>query len=133
MGIRSLPIKSVLLIPYLILVVMLPITRGERLQEYHFIQLTEKYHAVPFHDFPVVSNVSHHNHNHLSLFFYPERGNTKISVYSLGVLSNIVPEAGLSLIEPDRHVYMAACSGPSPPLFYSKTVSGLSPPMPSDV
>lgn len=133
MRIHSLPMKAALLIPYLVLVVMLPVTRGERLQKYHFFQLIEAYHPVELSDIPVVGETTKLNHKHLSLFFYPAKGAPKTGNYFPAAHSAIVPETGLPVTAACRHVYMAACSGHSPPLFYSKTVSGLSPPMPSDV
>lgn len=133
MGNQPLQIKLVLLIPYLVLVVMLPITRGERLQKYHFFHLTEKFHTVPLHDFPVIGNMSQHNHKHLSLFYYPAKGTPKISDFFHAALSAIVPETGRSVIAAGRHVQITVCSAHSPPLFYAKTVSGLSPPMHSDI
>ncbi|MBI5076377.1 MAG: hypothetical protein HZB62_14595 [Nitrospirae bacterium] len=130
MGVQSLLIKTAFLIPYLIIAVMFPCSRGERLQKYHFFQLTERYHAVPLYNFPIVGNTSVQNHQHLSLFFYPAKGTPTRSEYFPAAPSTIVPDTELPVMAAGR---LKVFSGVSPPLFYSKTVSGLSPPQSSYV
>ena len=130
MGIRAQLLKTAFLISYLILVVTFPSSRGERLQKYHFFQLIEKYQAVPLHDFPVVGNMSLHNHRHFPLFFYPAKRILIPGNSFPAAISPVAPITGLSVMIADR---LTASSGPSPPIFYSKTVSGLSPPRYSEV
>jgi hypothetical protein len=130
---RSILNKTAFLVLYLVLVVMFPCTRGERLQKYHFFQLTETYHAVPPNDLPVVGEASHHDHTHLSLFFYPAKGTPEIEVDGVSIPAK--SGAVLNAAPPPLLVsgFMSAFTGLSPPLVHSKTVSGLSPPVRLDV
>jgi len=125
--------KTVFLVTYLVLVVMFPCTRGERLQKYHFFQLTETYHTVPLNDIPVVGKASDHDHKHLSLSFYPAKGTPEIEVDGVSIPAKA--GAVLNAAPPPLLIsgIMSAFTGLSPPLVRAKTVSGLSPPVRSDV
>ncbi|RPI38200.1 MAG: hypothetical protein EHM54_01065 [Nitrospiraceae bacterium] len=125
--------KTAFLVAYLVLVVMFPCSRGERLQKYHFFQLTETYHIVPLHDIPVVGKASDHDHKHLSLSFYPAKRNPEIALN--GVSMPAKAGAVLNAALPPLLIsgFMSAFTGLSPPLVRAKTVSGLSPPVRSDV
>jgi len=128
MRLQSLTIKTALLIPYLVLAVLLPSSRGDRAQKYHFFQLTETFESASPHAFPVVCGLSRHSHNHVSLLFCPAKGNHN------GFLCHpiISAEAAFGLkvpvLFPVQNEYRTTFTGPSPPLVYAKTVSGLSPP-----
>jgi hypothetical protein len=125
--------KTAFLVAYLVLVVMFPCTRGERLQKYHFFQLTETYHTVPTNDLPVVSEASHHDHTHLSLFYYPAKGTPEIEVDGVSIPAKA--GAVLNAAFPPLLIrgFTSAFTGLSPPLVHSKTVSGLSPPVSLDM
>jgi hypothetical protein len=58
MGSRLVMIRTAFLIPYLVLVVSLPCSRGDKLQKYHFFQLTASDRCSPSPSYPAVDNAS---------------------------------------------------------------------------
>ena len=129
MRLRFVRNKTAFLIPYLALVVLLPCSRGDRVQKYHFFQLTASDRHYPSHSYPAIDNVTDGNHLHVPLHFYPARGVPKTTYYFSQLLSHVIPEPKLHILMPYRHMSEGAFTGKSPPNFYTRTVSGLSPPV----
>ncbi|MCL4476859.1 MAG: hypothetical protein M1508_11635 [Nitrospirae bacterium] len=130
MRLRFVRNKTAFLIPYLALVVLLPCSRGDRLQKYHFFQLTASDNHCPSHSYPAIDNVTDGSHLHVPLHFYPAGGHPKSTNYFSPLLTHSIPEPELHVLMPSWQTSVVAFTGAGPPSFcYTRTVSGLSPPV----